>query len=643
MCGIAGIWNFDGKPIANETIERFTDSLAHRGPDGRGVWKSDAQDIAFGHRRLAIIDLSHAADQPMHYAENRFHIVFNGEIFNFIEIRNELKSKGYQFRTDSDTEVILASYHCWKEQMLFKFNGMWAIVIYDEQEKICFIARDRFGIKPLLFKLDNAQFAFASEQKAFRCLDGFKPVLDNESATHFLKTGFGVEASTRTMLKDIQKLEAGCYGIVKQGKVTITRWWETSEHLVDIPETFEKQATRFQELFYDSIQLRMRSDVSIGSSLSGGFDSSAIVCALSDIGNKHTDLRQSQDWQQTFVATFPGKSNDERPQAEEVINYAGVKGHFFEVHEDEGLKVMNQVLDDFDDVYVGIPVAPWLIYRELRRNNIVVSLDGHGADELMGAYMHASGAYLANAPSLLSNWQYNKELLNESHALTQTSPTLNSNLKRLLQFHPDFEWVRNTFKQGKSIKDKFFQPISSQFVNKDIAFSNSSQFLSSSRIPDGMDETNRNLYSLFHHDVLPTILRNFDRMSMAHGIEVRMPFMDWRLVTYLFSLPGGAKIKDGYTKRIAREAMKNRMPESIRSSKVKIGFNAPMPEWFQGPLQPWIRQTLERAHSNQSELIDVKRLSAYIDLQQKSNNWNWSTTGNTWKYLHLLWFQQNYL
>ncbi len=643
MCGIAGIWNFDGKPILNETIERFTDSLAHRGPDGRGIWKSNAQDIAFGHRRLAIIDLSSAANQPMHYAEDRFHIVFNGEIFNFIEIRNELRSKGYQFKTDSDTEVILASYHCWKEKMLFKFNGMWAIVIYDEQERECFIARDRFGIKPLLFKLDKHQFAFASEQKSFRCLDGFNPVLDNESATHFLRTGFGVEASSRTMLKDIQKLEGGCYGIIKQGQATITRWWETSEHLVDVPDTFEKQAARFQELFYDSIQLRMRSDVSIGSSLSGGFDSSAIVSALAEIGKQHAGLRQSKDWQQTFVATFPGKSNDERPQAEEVVKYAGVKGHFFEVHEEEGLKVMNQVLDDFDDVYVGIPVAPWLIYRELRRNNIVVSLDGHGADELMGAYMHASGAYLANAPSLLSNWQYNQQLLNESHALTQTTPAFGSNLKRLLQFHPDFEFARNAFKQLKSSKDQFFKTQSSQFLNKDVSFSSSNQFQSSSKIPNGMDETNRSLYSLFHHDVLPTILRNFDRMSMAHGIEVRMPFMDWRLVTYLFSLPGSAKIKDGYTKRVAREAMKNRMPESIRSSKVKIGFNAPMPEWFQGPLQPWIRQTLEIAISNKSELIDVKGLKTYIELQQKTNNWNWSNTGNTWKYLHYLWYEQNFI
>jgi hypothetical protein len=261
----------------------------------------------------------------------------------------------------------------------------------------------------------------------------------------------------------------------------------------------------------------------------------------------------------------------------------------------------------------------------------------------MGAYMHASGAYLANAPSLLGNWQYNKQLLKQSHELTQTIPQFSSNMNRLVQFHPDFELGRMAFKKLKSFKDQFVRPQSSHFVSKDVSISDMNSFRSSSKIPTGMDETNRNLYALFHHDVLPTILRNFDRMSMAHGIEVRMPFMDWRLVSYAFSLPGSAKIKDGYTKRIAREAMKNRMPESIRSSKVKIGFNAPMPEWFQGPLQPWIKETLEKARSNGNELIDVKGLSSYIEQQQKTNNWNWSTTGNTWKYLHLLWFEQNYL
>jgi asparagine synthase (glutamine-hydrolysing) len=165
MCGIAGIWNFDGKPVTEDEIIKFTDALQHRGPDGRGIWRNQQSNLAFGHRRLAIIDLSHAADQPLH--DERYHIVFNGEIFNFIEIRNELKLKGYVFKTDSDTEVILKAYHEWKEQMLLKFNGMWALAIYDESSQECFIARDRFGIKPFLYILNRRQLPLLLNKKHF--------------------------------------------------------------------------------------------------------------------------------------------------------------------------------------------------------------------------------------------------------------------------------------------------------------------------------------------------------------------------------------------------------------------------------------------------------------------------------------------
>ena len=641
MCGIAGIWNFDGKPISDETIIKFTDTLSHRGPDGRGIWHNEHRNLAFGHRRLAIIDLSHEADQPLHYADNRYHIVFNGEIYNFIEVRDELKLKGYVFKTDSDTEVILAAYHAWNENMQFKFNGMWAIVIYDSFNEICFISRDRFGIKPFLYRLNQQQFAFASELKSFLKLDGFNPTMDETSSSQYLKTGFGVEGSKHTMLKEVKKLQAGCCGIVKDGNVQIKRWWKTSDHLISVPESFEEQAKMFKDLFYDSIKLRMRSDVSIGSCLSGGFDSSAVVCALAEIGKKDLGERQSKEWQQTFVATFPGKSNDERPQAEEVIKFAGVKGHFFEVKEDESLQLLNQVLHDFDDVYVGIPVSPWLIYRELRRNNIVVSLDGHGADELMGAYMPASGAYLANSPSIIGNMGYVNNLLKQANQLNHTTPSLTGNLNLLYNYHPDFALARNAFKIAKKTKDKYLSSTSSGIMLHEALMIDTTEFDEDEEDLKQFDETTRNLYRMFHYDVLPTILRNFDRMSMAHGIEIRMPFMDWRLVQFVFSLPGGSKIKEGYTKRIAREAMKDKMPENIRDSKVKIGFNSPMPEWFNSTLQPWINETLSGISSN--SLVDVVKLKTEIQKHNQLKDWNWSNTGNTWKYLHYLWFENNFL
>jgi asparagine synthase (glutamine-hydrolysing) len=644
MCGIAGIWNFNGEPVSEDTIIRFTDSLAHRGPDGRGIWRNENQNIAFGHRRLAIIDLSTQANQPMHFAEGRYTIVFNGEIFNFIEIRNDLKALGYTFTTDSDTEVIMAAYHAWGHHMLYRFNGMWALCIYDKHENNFFIARDRFGIKPFHYLLNNKQFAFASELKAFRHLDGFTPEVNNKAAAQFLKTGFGVEQSSQTLFNHVRKLKAGNYAVIKHGTIKISRWWNTLDHLMPVSEDIHLQAEKFRELFYDSVKLRMRSDVSVGSSLSGGFDSSAVVCALAECGRSTQTERMNTNWQQTFVATFPGKSNDERPQAEEVVNFSGVKGHFFEVNEQEALQVLDQVLYDFDDVYVGMPVAPWLIYRELRKNNIVVSLDGHGADELMGGYLHADGAWLSSAPSWIGNADENIARINKwLHATGKNKANhvvdaMRNTWPQQLLYHPDFEFYRKQLAIFKASKDRYAPSYWQKFISTD-AYELDWEENDIDEIPDEMDEINRKLYRLFHHDVLPTVLRNFDRMSMAHGIEVRMPFMDWRLVTYTFSLPGSSKINSGYTKYVAREAMRNRMPESIRSSRVKIGFNAPMPEWFSGPVFPWLMEQLNKP----SKLVDTTSLKNILEEYKRTGSWDWSNTGNIWKYVHYLWFEQNFI
>ena len=387
MCGITGIWNFDKSPVDRSTFDQFTDSLAHRGPDGRGTWFNESGEIALGHRRLSILDLSEEGCQPMSYSGGRYWITYNGEIYNFLELRIELEQKGHSFRSQSDTEVILGAYQEWGPDMLLRFNGMWAVAIFDTLEQTLFIARDRFGIKPFLYHLTGARFAFASELKAFKHLEGYEPAIDSESADVFLRNGFGIEGTVRTMLLGIRRLPGGHYGLVKDGKLSVVRWWNTLDHLLEIPSSFEAQAERFQELFYDSIRLRMRSDVPIGTCLSGGFDSTAVVCALADIGKHQHGSRQAKDWQHAFVATFPGAVNDESPQAQEAVLFAGVKATLMPVTENDALLDIDRVLSDFDDVYIGLPTPAWLIYRELRKSKVVVSLDGHGADELMGGYI----------------------------------------------------------------------------------------------------------------------------------------------------------------------------------------------------------------------------------------------------------------
>lgn len=611
MCGITGIWNFDKKPVDRARFERFTDSLAHRGPDGRGVWTSQDDGIALGHRRLAILDLSEEGRQPMSYDDGRYWITYNGEIYNFLELRADLGKKGHVFRSQSDTEVILAAYREWGTDMLLRFNGMWAFAIYDQEEQTIFISRDRFGIKPFLYTLTASRFAFASEMKAFSYLDGFEPSVDRESASIFLRNGFGIEGTDRTMLKGLRRLPGGHYGIIKGGRLSIVRWWNTLDHLIEPPSSLEAQAEHFRELFYDSIRIRMRSDVPIGTCLSGGFDSTAIVCALAEIGRQRKDPRQAQDWQQAFVATFPGASNDERVQAEEAVRFAGIRGNFFPVVDSDALANIERILTDFEDPYISLPTPAWLIYRELRRAKVVVSLDGHGADELMGGYIPMGDG---------------NDLFHD----------IRTSFRSVLLYHPYFEILRRIAKRLHRDPGSALLRRPAHYPQKDFI-----PVPSHDKLPSHWGEINRMLYPMFHSSILPTILRNFDRLSMAHGVEVRMPFMDWRLVTFVFSLPDSSKLGDGFTKRVARLGMAGKMPDSIRLSKTKIGFNSPLPEWLNGPLQPWVRSLME--WNKEHELIDMPRFQRFIGENLSERSWTWENAETAWMYLHYLWFETGFL
>ena len=647
MCGIAGIWNFDGAPVAAATIDRFNDSLSHRGPDGRGVWFSDDSSVALGHRRLAILDLSEDGKQPMSYADGRYWITYNGEIYNFIEIRAELEAKGYLFQSTSDTEVILAAYIEFGEEMLFRFNGMWAFAIYDCRERVLFIARDRFGIKPFHYRLTKGQFAFASELKAFKCLDGYEAGIDNDCAAVFLRNGFAIEGSIRTMLAGVNRLQGGYCGVLRNGILTTKRWWNTLDHLIEPPESFERQAEEFRELFYDAVKIRMRSDVPVGSCLSGGFDSSAIVCAMAEIGKNSHELRQAENWQQTFVATFPGAFNDERAEAEEVIKFANVKGNFFPIADKDALDEIDRVLHDFDDVYIGMPTAPWLIYRELRRAKVVVSIDGHGADELMGAYMQADSLLFHDAPSLLFSPADNLDLLKQYETALERfagfgSLRFKSPAMALFDNHPSIRPIRKIVTQLQKV-GTLLSGHTSYIRKRTTNMADFQLVAESDKLPAQWGNINRTLYRMFHSDTLPTILRNFDRLSMAHGVEIRMPFMDWRLVRFLFSLPDSSKIGQSENKRVAREAMKGRMPESIRSARHKIGFNSPMPEWLNGPLDSWATDLAGSKDLQGHELIDGAEFLKVVTKHTEEKSWTWQNSGAVWQVLNYLWFEKEFL
>lgn len=607
MCGIAGIFVNNPAHLDRADLSRLAAVLAHRGPDGEGIWTSSDGRAGLVHRRLAIIDTSERGHQPMHSADDSFTIVYNGEIFNFIELRAELEVLGSQFRSDSDTEVILEAWRHWGEAMLERFNGMWALVIRDNRSGDVFMSRDRFGIKPLLYAHTGGRFSFASEMRALRSLAHVDGTISQSVAKRMLFDPFSIEGSESTLVGSIRRLPGGHLAWLRDGELRVKRWWRTTDHLVDPPHNDKQGVERFRELFYDAIRLRMRSDVPLGTCLSGGFDSSAIVSGMMHVADgRPPALHDARDWRHAFIASFPGQPNDETPEAIEAAAYAGVTAHLMTVKDDDAVADIEAVLADIDDVYISLPTAPWQIYRELRRSRVTVSLDGHGADELMGGYRQQGDSFGFQLRNQLAR------LTSGSNSLAATldsakALSLSANGLNFLRGH------RLIAPEGLSLPSD------------------------GDDLPQEWGAMNRRLYRMFHATVLPTILRNFDRLSMAHGIEVRMPFMDWRLVTYVMSLPDDAKSANGYSKWVARTAMKDQMPESIRMAKRKVGFNSPMPGWLNGPLRSWVRETLERPNEAFDELVDTPALRVRVQSLSQAQQWDWHKVGRLWPYIHLKW------
>jgi len=611
MCGIAGIVNFRGNAVEQAEISRLTSLLAHRGPDGDGAWFSGNRSVAFGHRRLAIIDPGPGGYQPMLSPDGRYVIIFNGEIYNFLELRRELESLGASFRTESDTEVILEAWREWQEGMLPRFNGMWALAIFDTETNYLFLARDRFGIKPLLYAVTPERLVFASEQRALMQSRLFATSIDVGVARRFVLDAFGVEGSERTLCREGRRLQAGHFMWVRKGRLDIRRWWNTVDHLPALPRSDAEQVDRFRELFLDAVGLRMRSDVPIGTCLSGGFDSTAVLCTMAAHEKAGMGPRDNAAWRHAFVATFPGASNDERPFAEQAAAWAKVDPTFLEIGQKEALPDLERILTDADDIYLLPPSPIWLIYRELRRQKVVVSLDGHGADELMGAYRQEGEALAFRLRNTLAGFSSSSDWASRG-----------VDLLRVLTIKRQGHY----FLRG-GLRDV---PAQLPLLGDD------------DTLPPDWGSLNRRLYRMFHGTVLPTILRNFDRISMAHGIEVRMPFMDWRLVTYTMALPEASKSCGDYTKLIARRALEGRMPETIRMGRRKIGFNSPMPEWLNGSLSGWVTSLLEQKVPAFAELVDEKKLRAAVDRLTASKTWGWESAGRIWPYFNMKWMLARY-
>ena len=623
MCGILGTL-----PSTDVTLfSNALDKLVHRGPDGYDVW-TDENYLSFGHRRLSILDISNNASQPMHY--NDYVIIFNGEIYNFVEIKKELVKEGFKFSTDSDTEVVLAAYQFWKEGCLSKFNGMWSLAIWDKRKKTLFLSRDRFGKKPLFYSFYNGKFIFASEMKAITPF--FKNIYAS-SDFHWCKQNiFLYENTDKCLIKDIKRFPAGCYvnlSLENIHKRTLQpiKYWDTLDNFIDVPVAYEDQVAHFRELFIDACKIRMRSDVPIGTALSGGLDSSATICAMSYINKNITSERVSGNWQHAFIASFKGSFLDESIFASKVLDFLKIEGDFIEL---DGAGVFNDLEKQIylcEEIYITPPSPMIQTYEKVKQKGISVTLDGHGADELICGYNH-------DFYEALLDEKFSYKILNElvatRFATISDIPKPNGfidNLKELALFVSRIGGVNAIHKLNDIglLRNKFRLPVKRYEKQPNLSYFNSM------------------LYNRSHVTVLPTLLRNYDRYSMAAGVEVRMPFMDHRIVSFFQSIPWHSKIRKGYTKCIVRDALKDMMPKEILERRSKIGFSAPVTEWVRGPWRQDLQDLIHSTKFRNSSLINPKIVSKSIQQLLDSPQATFADGSNVWQELMPYFWEQTML
>ncbi len=601
MCGIAGIWNRNGEPVDQVVLRRFTDSLSHRGPDGNGFYVDSVANLGLGHRRLAILDTSEGGRQPMAFADGRYWITYNGEIYNFLELKSELEGYGYQFRTNSDTEVILTAYQHWGEECQLRFNGMWAFAIWDREERKLFLSRDRFGVKPLIYYYDDKRFAFASEMKAFLELDWFRLDFSPSMITTALSNARMTEGNEACLLQGLKHLLGGHCLTIKPGEQpTPRRWWRTLDHFEKVPKRYEDQVLHFRELFLDACRIRMRSDVPIGTALSGGLDSSSVVCGMRHIRNtnKASD-RLANDWQKAFVVTYPGSDIDERKYADEVVNQTGVTPVYSIGTSDLYMEYFDDILFHLEEI-ADIHLGPWLVYKTQRENGVVVTLDGHGGDETLAGYTWYITAALKDAIQSVSPLQVNELLMilkglgafSDGHILKTLK---NYSTKRINR--RNHSWLLQ--------RPVRFEP---------------SNYIADLPMIQSENTLFKSLYVDFHFTQLPTVLRNFDRISMAHGVEIRSPFLDWRLVSYLFSLPTNTKIGSGFTKRILRDALRDILPDAIRTRTRKLGFPNLAEAWTSRRAQEFMRDVATSLEFQQSSIWNGKRIVKDLEIAARNQD-----------------------
>ncbi len=630
MCGIAGIWRFDGGPVAPERVRTMTSVMGHRGPDDEGYVALDPvgerppvvlggprtdprargaplpyappavdrdpgdRSLVLGQLRLAIIDLSPGGHQPLCNDDGSVWVTFGGEIFNYVELREELVQKGYRFRSATDTEVLVHGYCAWGEDLFRRLNGMWGIVLWDGRHRRLFCARDRMGVKPFYYRYAGNEFAFASELKGLLALAPADPDL---AAIPRLITEGRVDTGERTFFGGIQSLPAAHYGVVGKTGIDLHRFWELPGTEGDRGREHAHSVEALRELLTDSVRLRLRSDVKVGTCLSGGIDSSTIVALGTSLLGAPMDAYS--------IAYDEGPEFDERAYMRAVCEATGARHHLVMPRGESLLDELMAVARAQEEPTAGPGVySQWHVMRLAGENRAKVLLDGQGADELFGGYFAFYFPLrlrdLIGRGDVAGAVDLARAALGKGHSLLEVAARTAE------------PWIpASLFRRGRS-----------WLGAGDWAEVLSPELAAMSRDPDppGLrprppfpDHLTRRQAEDLTRLLLPSLLRYEDRNSMAFSIEARVPFLDYRVVEFAFSLPPAAKLDHGLTKRVLREAMAGIVPASILARTDKRGFETPVVRWIVDRHAGWLRSTLVGGRAVERGLLDRDRLSAFLE------------------------------
>lgn len=606
MCGISGILSAEREPLSLYPLKLMLQSLAHRGPDGEGIWQNDAKDVLLGHRRLAVIDLSNAAAQPMHYL-NRYTIIHNGEIYNYKELRAFLQQHNYTFKSQSDTEVILAAYDFWKERCLQHFDGMFAFAVWDEIEQQLFAARDRFGEKPFYYFENDSYFLFASEMKALWAA-GVEKEADEKMLLNYLALGHVQNAADKeyTFYKNIWALPPAHYLKYTPAlkKISIKKYWHLNkEKQIDI--TADEAMEEFSALLQHSINNRLRSDVAVGTSLSGGLDSSSIAAIVNE----------NAGGQKTFSAVFPGFNKDESPYIILLSQQLAIENYTVAPDAVSLLKTFTELCYYQEEPFTSSSIfAQYKVFELAKQHNVTVLLDGQGADEVLAGYNRYIRWYLQD----LLTHKYAGERNKAVSALRQNQIPFNWGIKNyaaaFLPMHTAMFLERREYNQVLHQPDVHPDYLKHHLRGKEW---------------EGIHKAPvTKLNDILHYNVtefgLEELLRYADRNSMAHGCEVRLPFLDHILVEFIFSLPSTMKINEGYTKWLLRKTMDKKLPNEIVWRKDKVGYEPPQKQWMENSL---IQEYIEAAKQKLVDkgVLHPKALHKKIVAKEAvaANNYDW--------------------